>query len=517
MTKSQSAVVIGAGHNGLVCAIYLARAGYQVQVLEANQGLGGAAASYEFAEGYRAPGLVNVPYGLNSKICKDLQLSPRTQSAKSMLDTISLNAQGDHLTLTDNQVTGTGISDRDAEAYKTFKAEFKRYAKALQPLMINRPPRLKDMDRKDKFTLAKLGWSLRFGLGAKSMREFLRVGGINIYDVLNEVFDSEQLKAAIAVDAVLGQQMGPRTPNTVLTYLQRLWAETQASQQLRSGTETLEALKAAAEAAGVTIRLDARVNRILVEQGQAVAVQLESQEQISSSVIVSNTDAKTTFLDLVGTRDLDAMFCHRIDNHRCQGNVAKVLFGVKGLPAFTGLDSQQLSQRLLIAPDLRYVEQGFNHVKYAEHSQRPLLEITLPSTADETLAPAGHHVVSVSAAYAPFTHKQGWEAQRDLFMQAVLSTIEQYAPGFAETVVASKLLTPADIEQQFNTQGGHWHHGELSIDQSFMMRPVHGAAQYDTPIDGLYLCGAGTHPGGGITGVPGHNAAQRILELGGLK
>ena len=514
---TNSALVIGAGHNGLVCAIYLAKAGYQVQVLEANQAVGGAAASYEFAEGYRAPGLVNVPYGLNAKICKDLQLLPSGHRAKSALDTISLSAQGEHLTLTDNQVLGAGIGDRDARAYTAFKAEFKRYAKALQPLMINRPPRLKDMDRNDKFTLAKLGWSLRFGLGAKSMREFLRVGGINIYDVLNEIFDSEQLKAAIAVDAVLGQHMGPRTPNTVLTYLQRLWAETQASQQLASGPETLDALKAAAVSAGVSIRLNARVKRIEVDQGAAVAVQLESGEQISAPLIVSNTDAKTTFLNLVGTRDLDAMFCHRIDNHRCLGNVAKVLFGVKGLPTFTGLDPQQLSQRLLIAPDLRYIEHGFNHVKYAEHSQYPVLEITIPSTADKTLAPAAHHVVSISAAYAPYTHKLEWESQRDLFMQAVLSTLERYAPGFAETVVVSKLLTPADIEQQFNTQGGHWHHGELSIDQSFMMRPVHGAAQYDTPIKGLYLCGAGTHPGGGITGVPGHNAAQRILQTGGHK
>ena len=311
---TNSALVIGAGHNGLVCAIYLAKAGYQVQVLEANQAVGGAAASYEFAEGYRAPGLVNVPYGLNAKICKDLQLLPSGHRAKSALDTISLSAQGEHLTLTDNQVLGAGIGDRDARAYTAFKAEFKRYAKALQPLMINRPPRLKDMDRNDKFTLAKLGWSLRFGLGAKSMREFLRVGGINIYDVLNEIFDSEQLKAAIAVDAVLGQHMGPRTPNTVLTYLQRLWAETQASQQLASGSDTLETLKAAAVSAGVSIRLNAKVKRIEVDQGAAVAVQLESGEQISAPLIVSNADAKTTFLNLVGTRDLDAMFCHRIDN-----------------------------------------------------------------------------------------------------------------------------------------------------------------------------------------------------------
>ena len=517
MTKPLSAVIIGAGHNGLVCATYLARAGYQVQILEANQDVGGAAAAYEFAEGFQAPGLVNVPYGMNAKICRDLQLDSMLQKPQSAMQSISLNEKGEHLTLTDNQVSGADISEQDAQAFSLFKEEFTRFAQALQPLMINRPPRLKDMDRKDKFTLAKLGWSLRFGLGTQSMREFLRVGGINIFDVLNETFDNSQLKAAIAVDAVLGQHMGPRTPNTVLTYLQRLWAQVEASPHFNSGLETLEALKKGAKAAGVSIRINARVKKIRLENDVAVGVELESGEQISASVVVSNTDAKTTFLDLVGARHLDAMFCHRVDNYRCKGNVAKVFYGVKGLPKFTGLSTKQLGQRLVIAPNLKYVEHAFNHVKYGEHSPNPILEITLPSLQEPALAPKGCHVISVSAAFAPHTHKLGWEKQRQPYIKNVTSIIEHYAPGFADTIEASQLLTPADIEDQFLSAGGHWHHGELSLDQSFMMRPVHGAAQYNTPITGLYLCGAGTHPGGGVTGVPGHNAAQRILETGGQK
>ena len=283
-----------------MCAIYLARAGYRVQVLEANQDVGGAAAAYEFAEGFQAPGLVNVPYGLNAKICKELQLHPPTHKAEMKEGSISLSAKGEHITLADEQVTGAGISERDSEAYRAFKEEFTAYAQALQPLMLNRPPRLKDMDRRDKFTLAKLGWNLRFGLGTQSMREFLRVGGINIYDVLNETFENSQLKAAIAVDAVLGQHMGPRTPNTVLTYLQRLWAQTESSSHFSSGLEALEALKKAAKAAGVSIRINARVRQVRLENEAAVGVELESVEQISASVVVSNVDAITTFLDLVG-------------------------------------------------------------------------------------------------------------------------------------------------------------------------------------------------------------------------
>jgi phytoene dehydrogenase-like protein len=515
MTKPLSAVIIGAGHNGLVCAIYLARAGYQVQIVEANQDIGGAAAAFEFAEGFQAPGLVNVPYGLNAKICRDLTLIASGHKSQSVSSTISLGKKGQHITLSTNHVSGAGITEQDAEAFRDFKQEFTDYAKALQPLMINRPPRLKDMDRKDKFTLAKLGWNLRFGLGTQSMREFLRVGGINIFDVLNETFDNPQLKAAIAMDAVLGQHMGPRTPNTVLTYLQRLWSETQASPHFTSGLETLEALKKAAKTAGVSIRINARVVRVQVEDDKAVGVELESGERISASVVVSNADAKITFLDLVGTRYLDAMFCHRVDNVRSKGNVAKVFYGVNGLPKVNGLSAEDLSQRLIIAPDLDYVEHAFNAVKYAEHSPKPIVEITVPSVQDPALAPEGHHVVSVSAAYAPYQHRQGWDNQRESFIDKITSLIEHYAPGFAQTIKASQLLTPEDIERHISSVGGHWHQGELSLDQSFMMRPVHGAAQYDTPIKGLYLCGASTHPGGGITGVPGHNAAQRILETRG--
>jgi len=186
---------------------------------------------------------------------------------------------------------------------------------------------------------------------------------------------------------------------------------------------------------------------------------------------------------------------------------------LSGLPRVSGLSELEHGQRLLIAPDMRYVEHAFNHAKYGEYSESPVLEITLPSLADPSLAPPGHHVMSVSASFAPYSLKKGWDNSRRDFTHTVMSLIEDFAPGFRSTVVAREVLTPADIEKNFNITGGHWHHGELTIDQSFMMRPVHGAAQYDTPIDGLFLCGAAAHPGGGITGLPGHNAAQRILAM----
>jgi phytoene dehydrogenase-like protein len=318
---------------------------------------------------------------------------------------------------------------------------------------------------------------------------------------------------------VLGHHMGPRTPGTVLTYLHNLRGEIYGSQTLPPGGmgRVAAALSEAATQAGASIRTGARVTQVIVSDGGVTGVELQSGERISADVVISNADAKTTFLDLVGTAELDAMFAHRIAKTRNSGNVAKLHFALSGLPEVPGLSREQLGQRLIIAPDLRYVEHAFNHAKYGEYSENPVLEITLPSISDPSLAPEGHHVMSVSATFAPHTLKKGWEDSREDFKNRVKTVIEQYAPGLSRLIVAEDLLTPADIETQYNVAGGHWHHGELTIDQSFMMRPVHGTAQYNTPVEGLFLCGAATHPGGGINGVPGHNAAQRILSMKGGK
>jgi phytoene dehydrogenase-like protein len=517
MTNSRSVVIVGGGHNGLVCAAYLAKAGYAVQVLEARDSVGGAAATHSFAEGYQVSGLAHILHSLSPKVCKDLGLEAAGLQVGPTIDTISLDRQQQHLTLGKTVASGEGLSDKDRAAYTAFKKEFLAYAVALEPLTMNKPPRLKDMDLKDKFTLAKLGWKLRFGLGASSMSEFLRVGGINIYDVLNEVIDDPRLKGAISADAVLGHHMGPRTPTTVLTYLNRLYGETHSSPTLPPGGmgQVCAALATAAKNAGVDIRTGTRVQQILVSDGKTTGVLLESGEQIGAAMVISNADAKTTFLKLVGTLELDAMFAHRIHTTRTRGNVAKLHLALRGLPRIEGLSNEQLGQRLLIAPDMRYVEHAFNHAKYGEYSEHPVLEITIPSIADPSLAPAGHHVMSISASFAPYALKAGWEAQREAFADKIIALVGEYASGFAAQVVERELLTPVDIEEQYHVDGGHWHHGELTIDQSFMMRPVHGAAQYDTPIDGLFLCGAAAHPGGGVTGIPGHNAAQRILAMGG--
>lgn len=513
MTNQLNAIIIGGGHNGLVCATYLAKAGYSVQLLEARDTVGGAMTNRAFAEGFKVSGLAHVCHPLPEKIASDMGLDKTLPGPA--IETLSLGRDGRHLSLSGGSVSGDGLSSKDVTAYTAFKKEFLSYTKALLPMTMNKPPRLKDMDSTDKLTLAKIGWKLRFGLGADNMSEFLRVGGINIYDVLNELMDDEQLKAAIAVDAVMGHQMGPRTPTTVLTYLQRLTNELAGPLCLPTGGmgAMAERLAEAATSAGVQIRTGAEVEGILVKEGRASGVRLCNGETLAADIVVSNADAKSTFLKLMDVAELDAMFVRRIHTTRVRGNVARLHFALNGLPQINGLSESQLRQRLLIAPDMRYIEHAFNFAKYGEFSESPVLEMTIPSLSDATMAPEGQHVLSVSASYAPYTLKTGWETGAGAFKDKVAELIESYAPGFQAQIIASEILTPVDIEREYHVTGGHWHHGELAIDQSFMMRPVHGAAQYDTPMPGLFLCGAAAHPGGGISGIPGHNSAKRIIAM----
>lgn len=519
MTDRTDAIIVGAGHNGLVCAAYLARAGMNVLCLESADAAGGMSAPRTIGENYHFPGLAHVAYPVGPTIRRDLKLEKFGYAPGKAIDTVALDVQGKHLTIGTNSVSGDGLSKLDEKAYPKFREQYLAFAKALRPLFDNKPPRLKDMEFADKTTLAKLGWNIRLGLGRETMYEFLRVAAINIYDVLNEVFEDDRLKGAIAADAVMGSAMGPRTPGTVLTWLQRLQSELNGPMSLQSGerTQLVHSLTQSAEDAGATIQCNAHVKKILIENGKAFGVELSNGEMLKARTIISNADPRSTFTSLVGATQLDAMFANRVTQIRGTGVVAKLHLALSGKPEFTGLPESRLGDRLLVAPSMKYIERAFNHSKYNEYSENPVLEITIPSLRNNALAPDGHHVMSINVAFVPYRLEGGWEEQKATFAYKVISQLGQYAPNLKSLVVDHELLTPRDIEEQFHAVEGHWHHGELSIHQSFMMRPLHGAAQYDTPIEKLFLCGAGSHPGGGLTGLPGRNAAKRILALGGAK
>lgn len=519
MIERIDAIIIGAGHNGLVCGTYLARSGLKVLFLEARDAVGGMTSERTIDDDYHIAGLAHTAFPVCSKIRKDLQLEKFGYSVGKEIETIALAEDGRHLRIGGNKVSGDGLGDGDVDAYGRFKAEFLGYAKAMRPIFETRPPRLKNMDFADKTTLAKLGWNIRFGLGRESMYEFLRVAAINMYDVLEEEFDDERLKGALAADAVIGHHMGPRSPGTVLTWLARLYGELNGPLSVVSGgrSQLGNALLQAAEASGASIRTAAKVKKILVEKGKAFGVELEGGEIVKAKTIVSNADPRSTFLDLVGAPELDAGFTQRVSQIRGAGDVAKLHLALSGTPEFLGLSESDLENRLLIAPTMKYIEHAFNDSKYARCSEKPVLEITVPSLHNDALAPKGHHVMSVNIQYVPYDVEGGWQEQKTSYAYKIIAQIGQFAPNLKSLITNHEFLTPQDIERQYHVRQGHWHHGEMTIHQSFMMRPVHGAAQYDTPIDGLYLCGAGAHPGGGLTGLPGHNAAKRILETGVAK
>jgi len=519
MTERTDAIIIGAGHNGLVCAAYLARAGMKVLCLESADSAGGMSAPRTLGDNYHFPGLALVAYPVAPAMCRDLKLEQFGYEPGKAIDTIALDANGKHLTIGTNSVSGDSLPESDRKAYPKIREQYLAFAKALHPLFDNKPPRLKHMEFADKTTLVKLGWNIRLGLGREAMYEFLRVAGINIHDVLNEAFEDDRLKGAIAADAVMGSAMGPRTPGTVLTWLQRLQGELNGPMSLQSGgrSQLVHALTQSAEDVGATVRFNAHVDKVLVENGKAFGVELSTGEILKARIVISNADPRSTFTRLVGAPRLDAMFANRVAQIRGAGVVAKLHLALSGKPEFAGLPEAQMGNRLLIAPSMKYIEQAFNHSKYDKYSEHPVLDIAIPSVHNHALAPERHHVMSVNVAFVPYHLEGGWQEQKATFAHKVISQLGQYSPNLKSLIVDHELLTPRDIEEQYHAVQGHWHHGELSIHQSFMMRPLYGAAQYDTPIEKLFLCGAGSHPGGGLTGLPGRNAAKRILELGGAK
>jgi phytoene dehydrogenase-like protein len=254
------------------------------------------------------------------------------------------------------------------------------------------------------------------------------------------------------------------------------------------------------------------VARILVAADRAAGVELESGECIEAAAVVSSADPKTTFLKLLGAKYLDTGFVRRVSHIRARGVAAKLHLALDRAPQFAGVDVTSAKGRLLLAPSLNYLERAYNHAKYGEYSAAPAMEITVPTLNEPELAPSGKHVLSAIVQYAPYALKAGWQDERQRFTQLCLDVLEAAAPGLRDSVLHAELLTPPDIEREFRIEGGHWHHGELAFDQFFMVRPVPGAAQHGTPLPGLYLCGAGCHPGGGVMGTPGRNAAQRVLK-----
>jgi phytoene dehydrogenase-like protein len=506
-------IIIGAGHNGLVCAAYLAKAGQRVLVLEASESAGGLGRSREFHPGFHAAAAHSISH-FSEKVVRDLTLESHGLELKAtVLPTTGLSPNGDHVVLHAGSVSG--VSDEDVSAYEDYGRLMRRLTAVLQPYWLKTIPRIGNADLSGLMTMGRLGLDLRM-LGKEDLREFMRIATLPARDLVDEFFDNELLKATLCWDGLTGSQKAPRSPNgAVLTLLYRMAAAGDHYVPTGGVKALIEVLAASAMTLGADIRCGTAVDRVLIGTnagGQfANGVRLVDGQIIEADRVISATDPQRTFLNLVGTEHLEIGFTDRIRRLRCDGHVAKLHLALNGMPEFDGV--AHANGRMIIAPTMDTMEFAFDAAKYGECPEQPVMEIVIPSAHDETLAPAGQHVLSAHVMYAPHKLKGGWtSAARDQMCDRAINVLAQYAPTIREQIVQAEFLTPLDLEQQYHVTGGHWHHTEFAVDQMLMMRPTYEAAQYHTPIPGLYLCGAGCHPGGDITGAAGHNAASEILR-----
>ena len=517
-----SIVIIGAGHNGLIAAFYLAKAGYKPLVLEQRPAVGGGAITEEIAPGHHCPTLAHATGPLRPAIVRDLQLQKRVEFLRPDPRLVALSPNGRAIVFsTDHARTVEGLrphSVEDAAQYMDFCGALERLGAFLLPILERTPPSLDGPAPGEVWELLKTGRRFR-KLGRQDAYRLLRWMPMAVGDLVGEWFSTDLLQAAIAARAIFGTAAGPWSAGTGAVLLWNAATDPVpggSTVTVKGGPGALaQALAEAATEAGATIRVNAQVAQVLIRDERATGVRLSDGSEISADAVISNADPRRTMLGLVEPVELDPTFLQRIRNYRMPGTVAKVNIALSGLPQFIGVaNPADLHGRLHVGPTVDYLEKAFDASKYGEVSAEPYLDITIPSLLDPSLCPAGRHVMSVFVQFAPYSlaNNVDWRILRDSLGTRVLRILERYSPGISNLVEHRQVLTPADLEAAYGYTRGHIFHGEPTLDQLFTMRPLLGWAQYQTPIQRLFLCGAGTHPGGGLTGAPGRNAAREIAK-----
>ncbi len=515
-------VLVGGGHNALVCAGLLARRGLKVVVLERRGRVGGCAVTEEFHPGFKAPTLAHTAFPLRPRAQRELgvtidTIAPEPSLLAPLPDGRALLLYGD----TARSAASIGaFSAKDALRYPAFAVAIARIGRLTARLLDQPPPDVDAPGPRDLFSLLRLGMGFR-ALGRTLAQDLLRFGPMPVADFAAEWFSSEPLQALIAARGIRGSFAGPRSAGTTAHLLLQAGADggCAAGRTLlvRGGPGALsEALAGAARRHGAEIRVGSEVAAILVADGRARGVALRSGEEIAAKVVVSGADPKTTFLGLVEPAHLDPEDREAIRHYRQEGMASKVNLALGSLPVFRAAakaDPELLRGRIHIGESVAALERAFDDAKYGDISKAPHLDVTIPTLADSSLAPEGRHVLSAYVQYTPRRLKQGtWPARRDELADLVLARLETYAPGISSLVLARQVVTPEDIEREYGIAGGHPLHGDPGLDQQFAFRPALGFGRHLSPIAGLYLCGAGAHPGGFLTGAPGANAAREVLR-----
>jgi len=524
MGERYDTIVVGAGHNGLICGAYLAKAGKRVLVLERRHVLGGAAVSEEVHPGFTFSVCSYVVSLLRPWIIRDLDLPrfglemiPLEASFLPLPDGRSL-LRGADAAETRREIAA--FSARDADRYPEFALAMTKIGQFVRPIIDEPAPDPSSWNPRELAGLLRLG--KRFADGKEDEMEMrLKLLTMSAADLLDEWFESDVLKAPMSVSGIIGTFLGVRSPGTAYVLLHHYMGEIDGAFRswgfAKGGTGAVSnAAAGAARHHGAEIRTEASVERILVENGRAVGVVLEGGEEIRANAIASGCDPHRTFLDFVGEDELPSEFVDGLRRYRYRGSSGKVNLALDKLPDFTCRPGAgpHLRGDIAIAPSIDYLERAYDEAKYGDFSSRPYINVVIPSVCDPSVAPPGKHVMSCFVQYAPYDIREGaenWPARREAFGDAVVDTLAEYVPDIRETILHRQVLTPWDLEQEFGLREGNIFHGELALEQLAFQRPVAGWARYRTPIRGLWLAGSGAHPGGGIMGTPGALCARAML------